>query len=271
VKALPSKGMEFFDCNVMIGPTVTPLPGGTLGVQDLLDEMDRLGIERTLFFHYSFDIDAKKEMNRLTLAAARESARLVPTWVLATTPTRIGEKLEDQVDQMLGAGVRAARVYADEGPSAGPLSLKVYMLEKLYDRMNQHRVPLLVPDEYLNSEPTPHSPPPRAGYDDIHTICESFPDLPVVILQPTYNSQPQLLVLAQKHRNLHFTIPIYGLFREVENTAAIIGADRLLFGTNMPMLDPSLGMGLILYAAMNDRDKALIAGGNLKRLLDSVR
>ena len=79
MKALPSKGMEFFDCNVMIGPTVTPLPGGTLGVQDLLDEMDRLGIERTLFFHYSFDIDAKKEMNRLTLAAARESARLVPT------------------------------------------------------------------------------------------------------------------------------------------------------------------------------------------------
>ena len=57
----------------------------------------------------------------------------------------------------------------------------------------------------------------------------------------------------------------------MENTAAIIGSDRLLFGTNMPMLDPSLGMGLILYAAMNDRDKALIAGGNLKRLLDSVR
>jgi predicted TIM-barrel fold metal-dependent hydrolase len=265
-------GMRFFDCNAMIGPTVTPLPGGTLDAGTLLAEMDRLEIERTLFFHYAFDMsEAKKEMNRLTLAAARESPRLIPSWVLETVPTRLGEKLEDQIDRMLEAGIKAARIYPDEGPPAAPLSLKIYLLEKLYDRMNQHRVPLLIPDDCLQSIPTAHSATPQASYDDIHAICQNFPDLPVVILQPTYNSQAQLLLLGQRHRNLHFSIPIYGLFREVENTAKIIGADRMLFGTNVPLFDPSLGMGIILYAALEDRDKALIASGNLERLLESVR
>ena len=57
----------------------------------------------------------------------------------------------------------------------------------------------------------------------------------------------------------------------MENAAALIGADRMLFGTDMPVQDPSLGLGMILYAAMNDRDKQSIAAGNLTRLLGSVQ
>src|SRR5438034_907697 len=164
--------MEFFDCNVMLGQTVTPLPSGALDVRSLLAEMDRLKIEQTLFFHYAFTMDQKTDMNRLTLAAARESSRLIPTWVLSTVLTRMQEKLEDQIDRMLNSGVKVARIFVDEAPQAGPLSLKLYLLESLDARMNQH---------------------------------------------------------------------------------------------------PSLGLGMILYAALNDGDKQLIAAGNLTRLLGSVR
>ena len=264
--------MNFFDCNVTIGQPMVPLPGGALDVRTLLAEMDHLGIERTLFFHYAFgEGDMKEEMNRLTLAAARGSDRIVPTWVLATAPSKLGEKLEDQVTRMLEAGVRAARLFPDEGGDAGALSFKIYAIEKLLERMDQHRVPLLVPDEYLHGEPTAHSQRPRAGYEDIDAICSRFPNLPVVILQPPYNSQSELIALAQRHKSFYFTIPAYGLFHQLENTAALIGPSRLLFGSNMPALDGSLGIGAVLYAAMNERDKALIAGGNLRHLLDSVR
>ena len=263
--------MKFFDCNVMIGQTVTPLPSGALDVRSLLAEMDRLRIDQTLFFHYAFTMDQKTDMNRLTLAAARESSRLVPTWVLSTVLTRMREKLEDQIDRMLDSGVKAARVFVDEAPQAGPLSLKLYLLESLYARMNQHRVPLLIPDDYLNAQGTPSSSPPVASYEDIENICRSFPDLPVVLLDPHYNSQQAVITLAQRHKNFYFSIPVYGLFRELENTAALIGAERMLFGTDMPVQDPSLGLGMILYAALNDGDKRLIAAGNLTRLLGSVQ
>jgi len=264
--------MTFVDCNVMLGQTLIPSPGGALDARSLLAEMDHLGIERTLFSHYAFgEGDMKEEMNRLTLADARQSERLIPTWVLSMAPSKIGEKLEGQVTRLLDAGVRAARFYPDEGGDAEALSLKIFLLEKLLDRMEQHRVPLLIPDEYLHGEATPHSPRPRADYEDIDAICGRFPNLPVVILQPPYNSQPEVIALAQRHKNFYFTIPIYGLFHELENTAAMVGAGRLLFGSNMPVFDGSLGIGMILYAAMDDRDKTLIAGENLKHLLDSVR
>ncbi len=265
--------MKFFDCNVMIGQTIVPTPNAILDPKTLLDEMDRLEIDRALFFHYSSmeESEQKNDMNRLTLEAARHSDRLVPTWVLSTAVTRMGEKLEDQIDRMLDSGFKVARVFPDEGGSAGPLSLKLYMLENLYARMNQRRIPLMIPDEYLHGQPTLSSAPPEATYDDIESICRSFPDLPVVVLQPAYNSQQVLLTLAQRHKNFYFSMPIYGLFRELENTARTIGADRILFGSNMPVYDPSLGIGMILYADMDDRDKQLIAGGNLTRLLESVR
>ena len=263
--------MKFFDCNVMIGEAVVPIPNAILDARTLLAEMDRLDIAQALFFHYAFTMDQKKDINRLTLEAARQSNRLVPTWVLSTAVTRMGEKLEDQVGRMLDSGVKAARIFLDEGPSAGPLILKLYMLEDVYARMNQHRIPLLIPDEYLHAQPTLSSLIPQASYDDIETICRSFPDLPIVLLQPPYNSQQALLTLAQRHKNFYFSMPIYGLFRELENTARMIGADRMLFGSNMPVHDPSLGIGMILYAELNDRDKQLMAGGNLARLLESVQ
>lgn len=263
--------MKFFDCNVMIGQTVVPMPSAIPDAKSLLAEMDRLEIEKSLFFHYAFTMDQKNDMNRLTLDAARESGRLVPTWVLATVLTRMHEKLEDQIDRMLDSGVKAARVFVDEAPQAGPLSLKLYLLESLYARMNQHRVPLLIPDDYLNGQGTPSSPPPRADYEDIEDICRTFPELPVVLLDPHYNSQHFVIPLAQRHKNFYFSISAYGLFREMVNTAALIGPDRLLFGTGLPAQDPSLGMGMILYAGMNDSDKEKIAAGNLTRLLESVR
>ncbi len=255
----------------MIGQTVVPMPSAIPDAKSLLVEMDRLEIEKSLFFHYAFTMDQKNDMNRLTLDVARESGRLVPTWVLATVLTRMHEKLEDQIDRRLDSGINAARVFVDEAPQAGPLSLKIYLLESLYARMNQHRVPLLIPDDYLNGQGTPSSPPPRADYEDIEDICRAFPELPVVLLDPHYNGQHFVIALAQRHKNFYFGISGYGLFREMVNTAALIGPDRLLFGTGLPAQDPSLGMGMILYAAMNDSDKEKIAAGNLTRLLESVR
>ncbi|HZU27148.1 MAG TPA: amidohydrolase family protein [Bryobacteraceae bacterium] len=264
--------MTFFDTNSMLGELPNPLPGGTLDAPGLLREMDHYGIEKTLFFHYAYgEGDMKDEMNRRTLAAARRSDRLIPTWVLSTGPVRVGEAAGVQITRMLDAGVRAARFYPDETGCAGPLTIKTYAIEGLLQPLNEHHIPLLIPESYLHGQPTTHSPFPRGSYEDIDAICGQFPDLPIVVLQPSYTDRFDLIALAQRHKNLHFTIPIYSLFRLLENTAGLIGADRLLFGTNMPYSDPALGIGMVQYSVLGESEKKLIAGGNLRRLLDGVR
>ena len=76
--------MKFFDCNVMIGQTIVPTPNAIPNSKTLLDEMDRLEIDRALFFHYSSleEMEQKNDMNRLTLEAARQSDRIAQSlWI----------------------------------------------------------------------------------------------------------------------------------------------------------------------------------------------
>jgi predicted TIM-barrel fold metal-dependent hydrolase len=254
---------RFFDCDVMVGRPVVPPPVFLPDAAALLNEMDYYGIEESLFYTYSFGADARRRQNKKTLEAARQSARLTPCWVLATEPEFVHERLEDHVDEMLDAGVRAARILPDEGPWAGPLRLSLYSLEKVFERLSGRRVPLLIPAEHL------HTPQAAAtfGFDRIDEICRAFPQLPLVLLNPKYNSQSELIALMRRHKNLHFTISTYGLFRQVESAVKMFGADRLLFGSGMPQLDPSLPVGMINYALLPAKEKALIAGDNLRRLL----
>jgi hypothetical protein len=46
-----------------------------------------------------------------------------------------------------------------------------------------------------------------------------------------------------------------------------VGAGRLIFGSFLPVSDPLVPLGLILDAEMSEADRALIAGGNLRRLI----
>jgi predicted TIM-barrel fold metal-dependent hydrolase len=52
-----------------------------------------------------------------------------------------------------------------------------------------------------------------------------------------------------------------------EHLVAAIGADRLLFGSDLEDLPIAWGLGPILFARLSVEDKELVLGGNLRRLL----
>ena len=45
------------------------------------------------------------------------------------------------------------------------------------------------------------------------------------------------------------------------------GADRVIFGSDMPLLCPSVNLGMIEQANLSKKEKELILGGNIARLL----
>ncbi len=254
---------KFFDCNAMIGNTLVPVSAPVLDADSLLREMDYFGIEQALFYH----TDSSKEgMNRKTLQIAKDSQRLVPCWVMPVSPLSLEERLENHVDEMLAAGVKAARLVPDEGPQAAPMTLRVYALEKVFDRLNQHRVPIMLAAEHFQT-PLADS---TYGWDQVNAICTNFPDIPVILLQPRYAAQAPLIALMRRHPNLHFTIPWFGLFRQVEAMVQMFGPERALFGTNLPHIDPALPVGMVSYGLLTTEQKKLIAGENLHRLLGRV-
>lgn len=54
----------------------------------------------------------------------------------------------------------------------------------------------------------------------------------------------------------------------LEALVAGVGAERVVFGTDMPLIDPFFGYAKVTGADLSDDDKALILGGNILRLVD---
>ena len=54
----------------------------------------------------------------------------------------------------------------------------------------------------------------------------------------------------------------------LEAIVEAVGAERVIFGTDMPFIDPFFGLAKVSGAKLTAGQKALILGGNVRRLLD---
>ena len=73
--------------------------------------------------------------------------------------------------------------------------------------------------------------------------------------------------LMARYPNLYVcSCPLLGP-RECEEVVERIGADRLLFGSDLQDLPIAWGLGPILFARLPVEQKRMILGGNLRRLL----
>ena len=58
--------------------------------------------------------------------------------------------------------------------------------------------------------------------------------------------------------------------QQVEYFVREVGADRVLFGTDNPFIDPRPQIGRVALARISDKDKAKIFGGNVRRYVNFV-
>ena len=260
-------GVKLFDANAMLGLTLAPLAAPLPDAAALTREMDRFGIEQALVWHYAFGAQAKAQMNRRTLDAVRGGPRLAPCWVLRTSPTMRDEKLEDQAGELRAAGARAARIFADEGPTAGPVTLADFELGPLFAALAERAIPLLLPSDSLNGPSAAYA----YAFERIDAICREHPRLPVVLLEPKYTTQPKLIALMRRHARLYATISGLQMFRQLESLVAMLGATRFLFSTNLPQSDPALPIGALVYSGLSQADKQRIGAENLRQLLGEVK
>ncbi len=85
------------------------------------------------------------------------------------------------------------------------------------------------------------------------------------------NSEPyrsQAIQAAQRFSNVY--LETCSTFREpgvIERLVAEAGADRVVFGSDVPLMDPRPQLGKIITAEISDDEKRLVLGENAKRLL----
>lgn len=240
--------LEFFDANARIGIWANPRPEHVTDVEGLLRVMDETGLSQALVHHaWAVYWDAA-EGNRVLLREIEGQERLAPC--LAVLPSATGEMDAEQIAATCRELKGAARAF----PASHQWRLNPWCAERLLSPLADARVPLFVEMGETN-------------LDDVAATLAAFPELPLILLNVGYRSDRYLYSLWEKGYNLMVGLETYEAFMAVDEVVARFGAERLLFATGLPTVDPGAPIALITYAAASHEDKQKMAGGNLKRLL----
>jgi uncharacterized protein len=110
---------------------------------------------------------------------------------------------------------------------------------------------------------------PVAGKDTLHGLAETFPNV-TFIIGHAISGWPAIdasCAAAKLYPNVMLDTTGSGLtYDAIPEVVRRLGAERIMFGTDNPFIDPRPGLGRMLLARISDDEKRLILGLNAKRI-----
>ncbi len=254
--------IPFFDCNMRIGVSNHPDTSRVSSPEELLEQMEYYGIERALVWHKEC-LNSPLKGNRMLLQLCENRPAFVPCAVLA--PAYSGEfgDIAAYVSSLAAAGVGAVRLF----PAVHNYPLRALYLDSILDGAQKHGLPVLLDEIDINRPELPfstwnYSP----SYEDIYELCQAWPALSFVVIAPGMLTQRKLYTLLQKCPRLYVECSSFG-YRNIEFICREFSAERLVFGSYFPLMEPGAFISCLMYADIPEEDKRKIAFENLNSLL----
>ncbi len=255
-----AEGLELFDANAWLGePAGFPL-AREMEAAELGQTLPRYAIRSALVSHWAGLRVGPQAGNRLlaeALGAAgqRAGGAMRPVWTgLPLFPREQGP--------LPGAG----RMTPPSGgvrlfPRSHNFPLTPWMTGELCVWLAEKGIPLFL--WHVEIE-----------WPALRELALAFPRLAIVVETQTrkilYHSRA-LFALMRDCPNVHAETSNLAGAEFLGYAARELGAQRLLFGSFLPVNDPWAAVGMILDADLSAEEKRLVAGGNLRRLLSEAR
>jgi len=251
-----ARRLAFFDAGIWLGP-----PAGFPLAKELLPEqigraLDERLITGGLVSHWRSKTISAQDGN-LALEAAMPKLPEQTCVVWTGLPLDLAEPGPLPGQGPLPDRVRGVRIF----PKSHHFPLADWVVGSLCRWLVEHRLPLWMWHVELD-------------WPSLYTLARQWPELLIVVETQTqkilYHTRP-LLALMRQCPNVHVEISNFVGVHAVEYVVGRLGAERLIFGSFQPASDPLVPMGMVLDADISENDKTLIAGGNLRRLIDEVQ
>lgn len=261
--AMPDqKTLRMFDSCVTLGRTAQA-DIQSLTPDNILAMLDRYGIAEVLVhdFH-ARTVYPRADGNRRLLDTIRGMPRLHPVWVIEPPAQPGADAARALVAGMLAAGVRAARFPLHRVP------LLPWLWRDLCAALEERRVPCFLDfggDSTLGSLRDDQA-------DALRSLALAHPNLPLVLSHVMGGLGVHYAVVPLIRRVPNVYLDIAGILEYWRTVAYEVGAERVLFATGAPFTDPGILVSNVQYdPRLTLVQKQLIAGGNLRRLLENVR
>jgi predicted TIM-barrel fold metal-dependent hydrolase len=192
--------------------------------------------------------------------------RLHPCWVIVPHHTGEMPHPEKLAPALLGSGARMARIFCGEKYYSERLDPFAY--GALLEMLEHHRIPLMVEFEVKDNGGGALD---TLNTKDLRSVLDSFPQLRLILACPKSTGMNRVLFpMMERYEHLALETSGYQLFGGLEVMTTRFGAKRLLYGSRAPYFDPAPGMIALQYAELEETQKQLIAGENLRKLFSEV-
>jgi predicted TIM-barrel fold metal-dependent hydrolase len=240
------RNMRFLDCHGHLGPYACHYHLPDAGLDAVVRDLDRLGVDRVCVFGFTGVFGDERPGNDLVAAACRCHP---DCFVGFTTlnPHRGREAMLRELARGARLGLRGIKLIPQyQGyPAEGPLI-------DVACRWAHERRQIVLNHDWGSPQ-------------QMARLLAAFPGACFV----TGHSTAAYADLMRKHPNLYVcSCPLIGP-RACEELVEQVGAERLLFGSDLEDLPVAWGLGPILFARIPPCDKRRILGGNLRRILRS--
>ncbi len=222
---------------------------------DMVRRLDALGVERLLVAQNAAFCSDYHVGNRLSAKAAeRHAGRLF--FYAVVNPNYPGEA-EDEIDHFadhpgfVGLKLHAAvHEHPLEGPGYGAA----------WEFAARRGCPVLI--HFWTEDKC-------CGPDNLRAVAAKYPGVRIIVahLGGFGTKHRELPELAARHPNLWFDTCCSQSSRGTISWLVENGlGERLLYGSDMPFIDPGAQLGKVLYADIPEEVRAAILGGNARRL-----
>lgn len=235
--------------------------------EDLIDSMDRDGVDISVVVNYSWSThELCVETNDYILESiARYPKRLIG---FCAVNSYIDDASLAEIERCARGGVRGVGEFR---PDTQPLDYaEKDILKPFTDLLRRHKLIVLT----HASEPVGHIYPGKGEATPglLYKFIACFSDLPVVCAHwggglPFYALMPEV---RDALKDVYFDTAASPLLYRPEiylQVSQLIGSDRILFGSDFPVITQSRVINEVNKAGLNDEAKSAILAGNARRLL----
>jgi len=238
--------MAIFDVRAQIG--TTPLWGAPFSDAHLLRTMQKYGIEQSIVSStLASTCDIVRGNAQIAQAIKDKPSLLGCITVNVHYPD---QAIAEMRRYLLKPDFAAMQIF----PGSPKRSVTLDESEDILNAYRRYRRPVLIRAEN------------REDVLAADEIARAFPGIKVVLLSMGGDAWRNAAACA--HKTLNLVLEISGSLStdKIKHCVDLIGAHRMVYGSNLPFMDPSATIGLVEDSDISDSDKALIFQGTAARI-----
>jgi len=251
---------EFIDCNCMLGQWKKNVESCFYTADDLISFINKASISKCLVFGSLAKYSEIQTGNNILINAIKDNERLIPCAI--AMPHHSGEfpHPKEFYRYLANNNIRAVRIF----PTFHGVSLYTWLWNDLFTILESAKIPLFIDFSLKHwSE--------EINWEQIKNICENFPLLPIILIRMSLKADRYIYYLMQNMKNLYIETSYYLVNNGIEKLVKSFGAEKLIFGTGIPVYNPNPSITMLNFSDINENERQMIAGGNLMKLLEEVK